>query len=62
MILLLLFLTILAIVTTPSIIWVFLVAPFIYFIIINWQEGYAQRKLRKEEEKRQAKKKKQAKK
>ena len=52
MILLLLFLTILAIVTTPSIIWVFLVAPFIYFIIIHWQEGYSQRKLKKEEEKR----------
>ena len=63
MILLLLFLTILAIVTTPSLIWLyFVVGPILYFGAIYLQELWAKRKIEREEEKRQAKKKKQAKK
>ena len=63
MILLLLFLTILAIVTTPSLIWLyFVVGPILYFGAIYLQELWAKREIEREEEKRQAKKKKQAKK
>lgn len=58
MILLLLFITILAIVTTPSLIWLyFVVGPILYFGAIYLQELWAKREIEREEEKRQAKKK-----
>lgn len=58
MILLLLFLTILAIVTIPSLIWLyFVVAPILFFGAIYLQELWAKRKIEREEEKRKQQKK-----
>lgn len=56
MIILILAIIIITIATMPSLIWVYLAIPILMFTVIDLQERWALRKMRKEEERRKAKK------